>query len=399
MLFISFKFQEANLSEKNDSTLHIENIPECTSSQVAPHDDSESQNQANQINDNFSSVSSIEDKTYSASAVFSELESTEDKNEQIPKIIIKLKPESQDIDQDFSCTDNSSIANNANSSSVNDESVNLETVKIKVKDKHKHKKHKKKSRHKKKHSLDHIKNKTLKKNKNFNDNMTNCTTESCIDEDLLLNKNADVNLHVNDSQIHVYNQHSDDNSNENLSYADKNFETRENDYMLHDIKTESLDNEVDVTVAEPSVISNSAYVKTEPVWDEMSQNGSNESLAISDSVVIKTESLCDEVSQNGSIEPLTIADAVDFEFEFENADELSLSPSISIKQEKGTSADNFLSEVDASSNENIPCKSVLETVKTEPSTECLEHNGYQKEEHHSEKENESTGKIKIFFFF
>lgn len=367
-------------------------MPECTSSQVTPLNDSESQNQANHVNDNFSSIPSKEDETYSASAVFSDLESTEDKNEQIPKIIIKLKPESLDIDQNFSCTGNSSIANDAKSSSINDESVNLEPVKIKVKDKHKHKKHKKKSRHKKKHNLDHVKNKTLKTNKNFNDSMTNCITESSIDGDLFLNKNTGVNIHMNDSNIHVYDQHSDDNSNENLC-ADKNFETHENDYMLHDIKSESLDDEVDIKVAEPLAMSNSVYVKTEPVWDEMSQNGSNESLAISDSVVTKTEPSCDDVSQNGSNEPLTIADAVDFQFEFENADELSLSPSISIKQEKDTSMDNFLHEVDASSSENIPC-----TAKTESSTEYLEHNGHQEQEFHSENENESTGKINNFFF-
>lgn len=329
--------------------------------------------------------------------MLNELESTEDQNEQIPKIIIKLKSESQDIDQDFSCTDNSSVANNANLSSINDESVNSEPVKIKVKDKHKHKKHKKKSKHKKKHSLDRIKNKAIKKNKNFNDSVTNCITESCIDEDLFLNKNADVNIHIKDSKIPVYNEHSNDNSNENLSYADKSFETRENDYMLHDLKTESLDDEVDVKIAEPLAISNSVYVKSEPVWDEMSQNESNESLAVSDSVVTKTEPLCDEVSQNGSNESLTIADAVDFQFEFENADELSLSPSISIKQEGEKSEDSFLQEVDDSPSENIPCKSTLETVKTELSTECIEYNGCQKELLYSEKENESTGKIKSFF--
>lgn len=368
-------------------------MPECTSNLV----DSENQYEKSTVNASFSSASCNDDNIYSDAAVNKDSEVTVVKNEQIPKIIIKLKPESQNINQNFTCTENSTIVNNAKSDLINSDNTNLKTHKVKVKDKHKHKKHKKKSRHKKNHDLDKIKNKIPETNKSFNDNVTNCAAGSYVNFNFK-NKNTSVNTHLNDSKTLVYNQNSGDNSDEDLPFVNSNFESHENNYVFHDkIKTETLDSEIDEQVAVSLIESDSLQMKSELPCDELPQDELSNSLSVIDAVDVKTESVCDEMPQNELNESLSISDAIDFQFKFENTDELSPSSPISIKKENDSSLDNFCHEIDDSFSENIPFKSVLKTEKDESSSEDLEHEEeYEKQEINSE--NNNTGKEKVFIF-
>lgn len=286
--------------------------------------------------------------------------------EEVPKLVIKLTAEEQQTDQVFSSDDfpPPTIADKIKSGSRKNGNVACDESEPKIKrERKKHKKHKKKSRHKKDKNYDGKKN-VFELNQSYNEaSSTNNTGEN-----IFFNQNSSVYTSVSDpktqSSLNMGNgfnrQVSSCRTDANpLSSVDKNFYSIGNEL---NIKTEPMQNDSDFI----------CNIKEEPL-------------------------------ESGSIENLLNephgTDSVDFQFEFDTTDSLTLSPAITIKKEVDSSTDDFLEQADNTvDHEDIPGKSHFEYIKSEvESSDNSVSDGIVVQELQYDEENRS-GKISLLFF-
>lgn len=257
----------------------------------------------------FASTNEDAAKTYMAETVFKKSESSDENCDEIPKIIIRLKPESKCPEPDFSSSEDLApltIADKVKLGRRKNGNFKCEDTeeRISVK-KMKHKTHKRKSRHKdkKKHSGGKVKSEMPRINETLNGKLSNCNAVCFAEEQLCLSEDSSVNNELNESGILPNSLEQQDNLTSQMSDDD-------------------------------SVM----CFKNSPVDDDIFSSNNNNQVADDSEIRLENDESIDRTSEQ-SLE----AHSVDsFQLDFDTVNDLSLSSSVEIKREYDECEDEFL---------------------------------------------------------